>query len=67
MRKPTSLRYISTACIITILLICIIIVFAIVINVNWSETMDVLAKIVIPCIIALNIPIFTLSFYLFTK
>ena len=67
MRKPTSLRYITTACIITVLLICIIFIFSIILQVNWSSATDVMAKVVIPCIIALNIPIFTLSFYLFTK
>ena len=66
-RKPTSLRYITTSCIITVLVICIILLFAVILNVNWSLTTDVLAKVVIPCIIALNIPIFTLSFYLFIK
>ncbi len=66
-RKPTSLRYITTACIITVLLICIILLFAVILEVNWSVTTDVLAKVVIPCIIALNIPIFTLSFYFFIK
>ena len=66
-RKPTSLRYISTSCIITVLLICIIFIFSIILQVNWSSNTDVLAKVVIPCIITLNVPIFTLSFYLFTK
>ena len=67
MRKPTSLRYIITAGVITVILICIIIIFAAVIQTNWSSTAQVMANVVIPCIIALNIPIFTLSFYLFTK
>ena len=45
----------------------LIVLFALVLRVNWSSSTDVLAKVVIPCIIALNIPIFALSFYLFTK
>lgn len=67
MRKPTSLKYIITACVITVLLIVIIIIFGVIIQTNWTSTAEVLANIVIPCIIALNIPVFTLSFYLFTK
>ena len=67
MRKPTSLKYIFTASILTVLLMAIIVLFALVLRVNWSSSTDVLAKVVIPCIIALNIPIFALSFYLFTK
>ncbi len=67
MRKPTNLRYILTSVICTVILICIIILFAIVLQVDWSSTTDVMAKVVIPCIVALNIPVFTLSFYLFTK
>lgn len=67
MRKPTNLRYILTSVICTVILICIIILFAIVLQVDWSSTIDVMAKVVIPCIVALNIPVFTLSFYLFTK
>lgn len=66
-RKPTSLRYVSTACIITVLLIIIIFIFAFILSTDWSSTTEVLSHVVIPCIIALNIPIFTLSFYLFTK
>ncbi|HIR99180.1 MAG TPA: helix-turn-helix transcriptional regulator [Candidatus Coproplasma avistercoris] len=67
MRKPISLKYIFTASILTVLLMAIIVLFALVLRVNWSSSTDVLAKVVIPCIIALNIPIFALSFYLFTK
>lgn len=67
MRKPTNLRYILTSVICTVILICIIILFAIVLQVDWSSTTDVMAKVVIPCIVALNIPVFALSFYLFTK
>ena len=67
MRKPTSLKYIVTACVITVLLMVVIIIFGVIIQTNWSSTPAVLANIVLPCIIALNIPIFTLSFYLFTK
>lgn len=67
MRKPATLRYIITACIITVLLIVIIILFGVIIQTNWTAANEIMANIVIPCIIALNIPIFTLSFYLFTK
>lgn len=66
-RKPTNLRYIITSIITTVIIILIIVLFAILLSVNWSSTTEVLAKVVIPCIIALNIPIFTLSFYAFTK
>ncbi len=67
MRKPTSLKYIFTAGVLTALLMVIIVLFALVLKVNWSSSTDVLAKVVIPCITALNIPVFALSFYLFVK
>lgn len=66
-RKPTSLRYIMTMTIITVIIIAIIFIAAIIMNVNWTDGNDILAKIILPIIIALNIPIFTLSFYLLTK
>ena len=67
MRKPATLKYIITACVITVILIVIIILFGVIIQTNWTAANEIMANIVIPCIIALNIPIFTLSFYLFTK
>ena len=66
-RKPTNLRYVMTMVIITVLAIAIILLAALVMNVNWTNFTDILTKIIIPIVIALNIPIFTLSFYLFTK
>lgn len=66
-RKPTSLKYILTSGIITANIIVIIFIFALIFNIDWSTTTDVLIKFVIPSIVALDIPIFTLSFYLFTK
>ena len=67
MRKPVTLKYIITSSIITVILIVVIILFGVIIQTNWTAANEVLANVVIPCIIALNIPVFTLSFYLLTK
>lgn len=66
-RKPTSLRYIMTMTIITILVMAIILIAALAMGVNWTDVNELLTKMIFPFIIALNIPIFTLSFYLLTK
>lgn len=61
--KPTTRGYISVSIIITIISILIICVVAFLLGIVGN----VAAKIIIPCIVALNIPVFTFSFYLLTK
>jgi PadR family transcriptional regulator PadR len=65
--KPTTTNYISISIILTIICILMICVIAFLINVNFNSASDIMAKIVVPCLTALNIPIFTVCFYLFSK
>lgn len=65
--KPTTHGYISICVIITIIAILIISVAAFLMNVNFASAGDICAKIVIPCITALNVPVFAVSFYLFAR
>lgn len=66
-RKPTSLIYLSACIIVCIIAVLIIFVTSILLDINFSSAGDIMAKIVIPCFVALNIPIFGLLFYLFSK
>lgn len=66
-RKPTTLIYLSACIIIAVIAILMIFVFSLLLNVNFASAGDIMAKIVIPCFIALNIPLFGLLFYLFSK
>lgn len=66
-RKPMSIRYISASIVVTILLIFITCLVSLLLKINFTVTADVMVKLVIPSITMLNIPIFTLSFYLFSK
>jgi PadR family transcriptional regulator PadR len=66
-QKPTNSNYISISVILTIIAIFIVCVVAILLNVNFTSASDVTAKLIIPCLTTLNIPIFTVSFYMFIK
>lgn len=66
-RKPATLTYLSSAVIVAIILIMIICVVSLLLNVNFASTADILAKIVIPSLVALNIPVFAVLFYVFSK
>ncbi len=66
-RKPTSLLYLSACTIVCVISILIIFLVSILIGVNFTSAGDIMAKIVIPCFIALNIPIFAIIFYLLSK
>ncbi len=66
-RKPTSFTYITTSVIIAVILIAIILVVSFILNVNFASVGDIAAKIIIPCLVTLNIPLFSLLYYLFTK
>lgn len=66
-RKPTSLTYMTASIIIAVIIIAIILVVSFILNVNFSSAGDIAAKIIIPCFVALNIPFFSLLYYLFTR
>jgi len=66
-RKPTSHSYLTASVVITILLILIIFVTSILLNVSFASAGDIAAKIIIPCLVVLNIPIFATIFYVFSK
>lgn len=65
--RPTTHSYISVSVILTIIAILIICLCAFLLNVNVQSAGDIMAKIVFPIFVALNIPIFTISFWLFSK
>lgn len=65
--KPTTYDYVTKSVIITIIALLIIVITAFLLNVNLTSAGDVCAKLVIPAIVALNIPVFTGCFYLFVK
>ena len=66
-RKPSSAVYFSACIIVTVILIFIIFIVSILLNVNFSSAGDIAAKIIIPSIAALNIPLFAGCFYAFSK
>ena len=66
-RKPTTLIYLSACIIICIICILIIFITSLLLNVTFSSAGDIMAKIVVPCFVALNIPAFAGFFYLFSK
>lgn len=65
--KPTSNSYLSVSVIATFVIILIICIASLLIKVNFNSAADIMSKIVIPSIFALNIPVFAASFYLFIK
>lgn len=66
-RKPVSAFYLSTCIVLTIIFIFIIFIVSLLLGVNFASAGDVMAKLVVPSIIALNIPAFAVLFYLFSK
>ncbi len=66
-RKPTSLSYLTTSIVLGIISVLIIFVSSLLLNVNFASVGDVLAKIIIPSLVALNIPIFAAIFYMFNR
>lgn len=65
--RPTSHNYLSVTIILTIILILIVCLFAFLLNVNVQSASDIMAKIVVPILVTLNIPIFAAVFRLFCK
>lgn len=66
-RKPVGHTYLTSAIILSIILIVVIFLIAALLNVDFSSVGDIFAKIVIPCVVALNVPVFACIFYLFSK
>lgn len=66
-RKPSTSVYLSACIIVTVILIFIIFIVSILLNVNFSSAGDIFAKIIIPCLVALNIPVFGVCFHEFSK
>lgn len=67
-RKPAShTSYLTASVVITIILILIIFVTSLLLDVNFASASDVAAKIIIPCLVAFNIPIFATIFYAFSR
>ncbi len=65
--KPLSNSYISKCIVITILLILIICVSSFLFRINFSLASDVMKLIVLPSITVMNITLFAVCFYLFSK
>lgn len=66
-RKPTTLTYMTSSIIVSVIIIAIILVVSFILNVNFASAGDISAKIIIPCLVTLNIPFFSLLYYFFTK
>ena len=67
MRRPSSSIYLTACFIVTIILIAIIFLVSILLKVNFASVSDIFSKIIIPIFVALNIPIFAISFYSLSK
>ena len=67
MRRPSSSLYLTACLILTTILIAIIFLVAILLKVNFTSASEIFSKIIIPIIVALNLPIFAVSFYAFSK
>lgn len=66
-RRPSTLIYLTACIIVAVIIFLIIFVTSLLLNVNFSSAGDIMAKIVVPCIVTLNIPLFGLLFYLLSK
>ena len=67
MRRPSTSVYLTACIIVTIIAIAIIFLVSLLLKVNFAAVSDILSKIIIPILVALNIPIFALCFYSFSK
>ncbi len=66
-RKPSSALYMTACIVVTVVILFIIFLVSLLTGINFSSAGNVFAKLVIPCIVALNIPLFGLCFYLLSK
>lgn len=65
--RPTQHNYVSVSIILTIIAILIICLVGFLLNVNVNSLADVLTKLIIPSLLVLNLPIFTITYYLQAK
>lgn len=65
--KPASLTYLTASIVVAVIIILIICVVAILLNIDFSSTADIMSKIIVPSIVTLNIPLFATLFCLFSK
>lgn len=66
-RRPTTKIYVPACIVVATIAILAIFVTSLLLKVNFMSAGDIMAKIVIPCFVALNIPLFGLLLYLFSK
>ncbi len=66
-RKPSSALYMTACIVITVIIIFIIFLVSLLTGINFSSVGNIFAKLVIPCIVAINIPLFGLCFYALSK
>lgn len=66
-RRPNAKIYMSACIVVATLAILIIFVTSLLLEISFSSASDIMSTIVIPCIVVLNIPIFGLLLYLFSK
>lgn len=64
-RKSASGIILSASIIITVISVLIVFVVSLILNVNFGNFSDVCAKIIIPCLVILNIPTFAVLFHVF--
>ena len=67
MRRPSTSIYLTACIIVTIIIIAIIFLVSILLNINFASSSDIFRKIIIPIFVTLNIPVFAVSFYAFSK
>ena len=67
MRRPSSSIYLTACFIITIILIAIIFLVSLLLKVNFASVSEIMSKIIIPIFVALNVPVFAVCFYTFSK
>ena len=66
-KKPSSLTYLTATVIVSIVLIAVVFLVSFIIEVDYSSGWDIAAKIIIPCLVTLNIPIFSGAYFLLTR
>lgn len=66
-KKPKTAFYISVCTVLTVITVVIIFLVSLLLGINFQLLNEILAKLIIPSIVALSIPIFAISFYLFSK
>ena len=67
MRRPSTSIYLTACIIVTVILIAIIFLVSILLKVNFASASEIFSKIIIPIFVALNVPVFAISFYAFSK